>query len=548
MRFLSFVLVFALAAGCGKKKEEVKFDIDKLLGSAPEAPTPKSGGTFIWGKSADATKLDPADITDGESVQVVTNIFDTLVSFKPGTTEIVPWLATSWDTTPDGLTWTFKLREGVKFHDGTDFNADAVVFSFQRQMVDKIPDHPARRADAKFSYFHNNFKALASVEPVDEHTVRFKLAEPYAPFLSALALFSCAIVSPAAWASEGKDEDGRYNYNFSEHPVGTGPFIFESWERDSYITLRANKEHFSGAPPIDKLIFKPITNAQARLKELEAGGIHGMDNPDLADLASIAASDKLRLLARPGINVCYLAMHTGKEPFDDMRVRQAVAFALDKKRLIAMAYNGVAEPAVTMCPESMAGHAPIVDRRRDLTKARKLLEQAGLPDGFTTTLWYGNSQRTYLPDPGNTAIAIQQDLKEIGITVKLRKTEWSAYMSATQNGEHEMCLLGWMADIFDPDNFLYVLLDKDNAVPGVANNVSFYKGERAHRLLIDAQRTTDWSRREKLYREVQEIIFTEVPVIPLATVPDFRVLRPEIRGYTIYPAGGEYFRHVSFAK
>jgi len=545
MRTLLLCLTLLLALSCSRKKKVVvrKLDISNLLGEAPTAREPQEGGTFIWGRSADATKLDPAAVTDGESVQVITNLFDTLVSFRPGTTEIVPWLATEWTPSLDKLTWTFRLRPGVKFHDGSDFNAEAVVFSFERQ---QDGNHPARRPDEQFSYFHNNFKALEKVEALGELEVQFVLREPYAPFLSALALFSCSIVSPTAFASEGKDANGRYRYNFAQRPVGTGPFVFETWEKDAHIILRANKEHFSGRPPIDKLIFKPIKDPQTRLKELEAGGIHGMDNPAPEDLQAAYEHPRLRLLSRPGINVAYLAMHTGKKPFDDVRVRQAVAYSIDKRRLIAAAYNGMAEPAVSMCPKSMAGHHAMIDRVPNVRKAKDLLAEAGLGDGFETTLWYGNTQRTYLPNPGNTAIQIQQDLKAVGIRVKIRKMEWSAYMAATKNGQHEMCLLGWMADIFDPDNFLYVLLDKDNAVAGVANNVSFYKGERVHQRLLDAQRTYDWNVREKLYRQAQEILLNEVPVVPLATVPDFRVLRKEVRGYTIYPAGGEYFRHVSF--
>jgi peptide/nickel transport system substrate-binding protein len=476
---------------------------------------------------------------------VVTNLFDTLVTFKRGSTEIEPALAKEWTTSEDKLVWTFTLREGVRFHDGTPVDADAVAFSFERQ---RDPSHPARRATSSFSYYQNNFKSLQKVEAVDALTVRFTLKEPYAPFLAALALFNCAIVSPTAFASEGKDAEGRYRYDFGRRPVGSGPFVFARWERGAHITLHANPDYWGGAPHVDKLIFKPIGDAQTRLKELESGGIQGMANPELRDLELIRKNPDLRLLGSPGINVCYLAMHTGKKPFDDVRVRQAVAFAIDKRRIVVAAYDGMAKPAVSMCPETMKGHLKLVDRTRDVARAKRLLAEAGHADGFRTTLWYPSAQRTYLPNPGNTAIQIQQDLKEAGIDAKLVKLEWSAFLEGTQNGEHDMCILGWMADIFDPDNFLYVLLDRDNAVEGVANNVSFYKGERVHEKLLKAQRSYDWHTRERLYHEAQEILHDEVPTVPLATVPDFRAVRRDVRGYTIYPAGGEYFRHVSFAK
>ncbi len=180
--------------------------------------------------------------------------------------------------------------------------------------------------------------------------------------------------------------------------------------------------------------------------------------------------------------------------------------------------------------------------------AKDLLAKARVPDGFECTLYHMANQRAYITNPSGTAIQIQQDLKQIGIKVKLKKLDWSAYLAAVKNGEHDMCLLGWMADIADPDNFLYVLLDKENAVKGQANNVSFYQGERVHNLLLRAQAESAWPIRERLYHEVQDIVFKECPVIPLVTVPDFRVLRKDVRGYTIYPAGGEYFRSVSLAK
>lgn len=546
MRTLLIALGLAwLAAGCGQK-ETPAFDASTLLGAAPAANPPAQGGTFVWGRSSDSVKLDPATVSDGESVMVITNVFDTLVGFAPGALEIVPSLATEWTTSADGLVWEFKLRTGVKFHDGTPLDADAVVFTYERQMDE---NHPARRADDEFGTFLSyTGSALDRVEAVDAHTVRFTLKRAYAPLLYTLALYCNGIVSPTAFRSEGKDENGRYNYDFARKPVGSGPFRFESWRSDVEIVLTANEEYWDGRPHIDKLVFRPIENAQARLKELEAGGIHGMDNPELIDLPSIHADGELRIVSRPGINVCYLAMHTQKPPLDDVRVRQAIAYAVDKRRILAVAYNNMAETAVTMCPKTLWGHLDRVDRKVDLKRARALLAEAGHGDGFKTTLWYSAKQRTYLPNPGDTAIQIQQDLKEIGIEVELKKLDWSAYLTAIRNASHDMCLIGWMADIGDPDGFLYVLLDKENARLGSADNFSWYQGERVHKLLREAQTTLDQKKRIDLYREVQEVVFDEVPCLPLATVRDFRVLRPEVRGYTIYPAGGEYFRHVSFAR
>jgi len=517
-----------------------------LCACGSDKKTDAAGGTvFVWGKSGDAVKLDPADVTDGESVMVITNIYDTLVAFQRGSTELQPWLAESWEASDDGKVWTFKLRKDVKFHDGSDFNADAVLFSFERQMD---PNHPARRADSVFAYFQENFGSVSKIEKLDDFTVRFQLSQPVGFFDSMMAMFCVAIVSPTAFASEGKDSDGRYRYDMATKPVGTGPFRFVSWKKDEYIKLKANPDHFAGAPGVGTLILKPIKEPQPRLKELESGGLQGMDNPDLVDVVRLGESKNPRVVTSPGINVCYLAMNTLKKPFDNVKVRQAVAWAIDKNRLIEAAYAGIGEAAVSMCPATMKGHLALEDRQPDIAKAKALLAEAGFPNGFETTLWYPVIQRAYLPDSSATAIQLAQDLRQIGIKVNLKKVEWAAYLEGTGNGVHDMCILGWMADIGDPDNYLYVLLDKENANPPGANNRSFYKGEEYSRLVTKARYTANWDERVKLYAAAQRILFEEVPCVPLVTVPDFRVLQGDVRGYTIYPAGGEYFREVHFVK
>ena len=503
-----------------------------FLLAACSSDTTDDGTVFICGKSGDAKSLDHANVTDGESVMVCTNIFDTLVTFKTGSVELRPWVAESWETSEDGKTWTFHIRAGLKFHDGTPLDSNAVKFSFDRQM-DK--SHPARRQGDVFASFHSVFSALQAVEVVDALTVRFTLSKPFAPFLSTLALYCVAIVAPSGF------EDGN---DFAVNPIGSGPFRFVEWKEDEYIRLHANPDHFAGAPNIKTLIFKPVKHAQTRLKELESGSLHGMDNPDLVDVKRLGDDSSVNVLRSPGINVCYLAMNTQKKPFTDKRVRQAVAFAINKERLIQAAYAGIGEPAVSMCPVTMKGHLAMEDRKPDIAKAKKLLADAGFPNGFETVLWYPVIQRAYLPDSSSTAIQIQQDLKAIGITAKLKKVEWTAYLAATGNGAHEMCILGWMCDYGDPDDYLNTLLHKDNANPPGSQNRSFYRDDKYSALISRARFTTEWSERVTMYAEAQRMLFEDVPCVPLVTVPDFRVLAKGVSGYTIYPAGGEYFREV----
>ena len=417
-----------------------------------------------------------------------------------------------------------------------------------RPRVDAVveEDHPAHVGT--FAYYSDNFALLKNVEAVDKHTVRFTLSRKYAPFLATMTLFSMGVVSPTAWASEGKDENGKYKYDFAHHPVGSGPFRFKEWKIDERIVLLANENHFMGRPHVDRLVFRPIKDPRARLKDLQANGVQAMDNPDLVDIAGAEADPDLTVLSQPGLNVCYMAMNTMKAPFDNVKVRQAIALAIHKRRLITAAYHGIGEPAATMCPKGIVGHLDIESRKPDIEAAKKLLAEAGFPDGFKTELWHGDVQRAYMPDPDSVAIQIQQDLKDIGVNATIKKMEWSAYIPATRRGEHSMCLLGWMADYGDPHNFLYVLMDKDNARVGSANNVSFYRGEAYSKLVHAAQEESDPKKRIALYEAAQRILHDESPTVPLVQIPDFRVVRKNVRGLYIYPVGGEYFRTVSFAK
>lgn len=535
-------LLLALAA-CGKRETPPAFDAATLPYGIPVDPEPRRGGTFVFGRSADAKGLDPAAITDGESVMVVTNLFDTLVAVDPDSLEIVPALAESWEASPDGTVWTFRLREGVRFHDGTPCDAAAVAFSFERQ---RDPGHPAHTGDCP--YWLDYFKDVARTEAVDSRTVRITLERPYAALLPILTLFSASVVSPSAFASEGVGPDGKYRYDFARKPVGTGPFVFKEWKTAERIVLEANPRHFRGRPALDALVFRPIEHAQSRMRELLAGGVHGIHTPDLVDVPRAAANPDLVVLSRPGLNVGYLAMNNDKPPFHDPRVRRAIALAIDKRRLVQAAYNGMADPAETMCPPGIDGHLPFPTEPPDPPRARALLAEAGFPEGFATELWYGDATRTYLTDPDTTAVQIQQDLAAIGVRVTLRKMVWTAYLPATQRGDHPMCLLGWMADFKDADNFLYGLLDKDNARPGSSQNVSFYRGEKVHELLVRARAELDPARRVELYHEAQRILREDAPTVPLAHGRDFRVFRREVRGFTIHPVGGEYFRTVSFAR
>ncbi|WP_028986454.1 ABC transporter substrate-binding protein [Thermicanus aegyptius] len=535
--FFALVLLWVLAA-CGQQ-----------TGSKGEpgqggtaAPT---GGTLIFGRGADSTALDPINVTDGESLIVTDNIFNTLVDYKPDSTEVVPSLAKEWKSSEDGLTWTFSLQEGVKFHDGTDFDAEAVVYNFNRWMD---PNHPQHKGDfGYYAYMFGGFKGdpghvIKEVVAKDKYTVEFHLNFPQAPFLNNLAMSPFGIASPAAIE--------KYGEKFGDHPVGTGPFKFVEWKKGDSITLEKNPDYWKkGLPKLDKVVFRSIPDNSNRFTALKNGEIDLMDGLNPEDVPSVKSNDKLQLFLRPSMNVAYLAFNTKVKPLDDKRVRQALNMTVNKKEIIDSFFAGLAEPAKNPMPPSLWGYNDQVeDYPVDLEKAKSLLAEAGYPNGFETDLWYMTEPRPYMPNGQKVAEVLQADFAKIGVKVNLVTYDWSTYLDKTGNGEHPMALMGWTGDNGDPDNFLYVLLDKDNTRTPDAGNIAFYVNDALHDLLIRAQRSTNQEERIQLYMEAQKIIHEDAPWIPLVhTTPPIAGIK-EIKGYIPHPTGTESFENVSIEK
>lgn len=505
---------------------------------AAQAATPKSGGTLVFGRGGDSVGLDPAARTDGESLNVTDHIFDNLVTFKPGTTEVTNSLADKWEIAADGKTYTFHLHPGVKFHDGTPLNADAVVFSFKRQLDNK---HPAYALGGPYSYLQamGLDRLIKDVVKVDDLTVRFDLTKPNAPFLSTMGMQAFAIVSPTAVM--------KYKQDFSQHPVGSGPFKLRVWDKKQKIVLEANADYWGPIKPYLKtVIFRSIPDNNTRLQEMMAGNLQVMDNPDTNHLKALEKKlgDKVRLAKAPGFNVGYLAMNQEKKPFDDVRVRRAISHAINKKAIIATVYNGYAEPAKNPMPPTIWGYNDdIKDYDYDPAKAKALLKEAGLENGFETDIWAMPVARPYMPDGRKVAEAIQGDLAKVGIKVKIVSYDWGTYLKNTSNGEHSMALLGWTGDIGDPDNFLYVLLDKDNAVKP-AQNISFYKSDKLHDLLTRAQVESDVKKRTELYKQAQQVIHDDAPLVPLAHSVEVVPVLSSVQNFIMDPTGRRRFSEV----
>lgn len=512
------------------------WSVPELQSRGLAASAPRSGGVLVYGRGGDSVSLDPAKETDGESLNVCDNIFETLVRFKPGSTEIEPGLAQSWTVSPDGLEYVFTLRSGVKFHDGTSLDGAAVAFSLLRQ---HDPKHEAFGYAKSWDYWGDmGFgKLIKSIEPMGSDRVRFVLNHREAPFLANLAMSFAAIVSPTAVR--------KYKQDFARNPVGTGPFKFSSWTRGERIVLGRFADYWGPKAHLDRVIIRSIPDSSARLNAFLAGEIQMMNLPTPDQVASIKKARKdAKVIEKEAMNVAYLAFNTQKKPFDNVKVRQAINLAIDKKALVKGIYSGMAKEAVNPMPPTVWGYnSAIKPYPFDPAKARSLLKEAGYPKGFETELFYMPVSRPYMPDGKTVATAIQANLKDVGIEVKLTTFEWAIYLEKTKNGEHPMALLGWTGDNGDPDNFLHVLLSGNNAV-APANNIAFYNNKEVTKLLEDARRETNQSQRSALYRKAQVLIHQDAPWVPLAHSVDMMPMDAKVQGFVLAPTGTRQFQSV----
>ena len=477
------------------------------------------GDTLVWGRGGDSISLDPALAQDGESLKVTLHIFETLVRFKTGTFEIEPWLARSWKTSEDGTIWTFTLRDGLKFSDGSACDADAVVFSYMRQL-DK--NHPYYTEGI---WARSTFAYVQNVEALDRLTVRITLERPYAPFLSNLAMIAAApIVCPNAVKQHGKD--------FKKNPVGTGPLAFTEWIPGDRIILKRNPHYWGEAPHFETLIFRSIINNRNRLNALKAGVLHGMDGVDYEIQRQVVRDDFLELIEGIPMNVGYMAMNTQRPPFDNVLVRRAVNHAINKQSLVKLFYQDMAIIAKGPLPPGMLGYDPEQrDYEFDPALARRLMKKAGFAEGVTARLWTPPVPRPAIPEPMKIAMSIQSSLANIGIRLEIvSPASWRDYLDQVNNGEHDACLLSWMGDNGDPDNFLYTLLDMDNAVKPKALNRSFFKDQDVHALLLQAQQDLDPNGRAELYGRALKRIHDQAPWVPIAHAQTLMAVRSDLTG------------------
>jgi peptide/nickel transport system substrate-binding protein len=479
---------------------------------------------------------DPVRATDSESIEVIDILYEGLVGWRPGSTDIEPRLATSWAVSDDGRTWTFLLRPHVRFHDGTALDAQAVVFSFERLLV---KGHPFEIVDGG-KYWRSMLADVEQVTAVGPLKVEIHVRRKYTPLLDNLAKFS--IVSPAAVAKWGSA--------FPEHPIGTGPFLFEDWAKGSQVIVRRNLLYWGVPARLNQIVFQVVGDARQRLINLESGSV---------DLATAIIPDEqpfvelhpdLVLHHTSGNNVSYLALNANHPPFDDVRVRRAANFAVNKEPIVKLGFQGRATAADSPLPPSLwAYHSPVAQYGYDPIAAKRLLAEAAADGVFdpnrTYRLYAPSTPRPYLPQPERVARYIQASLGQAGIRTRLVLQPYAAHRAAVQRGEHDLGLFGWVGDTGDPDNFLMVLLSSKQAEGEVAQNIAFYRNAEVDQLLLEAQAESDPRKRTALYARIQDQIAADAPWVPIAHSELVVAGRVELVNVVLSPTGRPIYPLIS---
>ena len=465
-RAMSLVLAAAMAlslAACGGNQEN--------NGSGGGTASGYKN-TLTWAQGADVTSLDPHQGKETPAVQVNTQIFDTLVTVDPETNEVVPQIAESWEQTDD-QTYVFKIREGIKFHDGSDLTAEDVKFSLDRA-----------RNSAAVSYIVN---FIEEVTVDDDHTVTVKTTAPYAPTLRNLAIPFAAIVPKAVVEA---DENA-----FIQNPVGSGPYKFVEWNHGDHVTLKAFDDYYAGKPETENLIMKVIPETSQRTIALETGEVDLAYDLAVNDIPKVNSDDKLTVYEIPSLTCWYVSMNMNKKPFDNPKVREAMSMAIDRQTIIDTINAGSGQTADAIIAPAVFGYYSTGVKEYNPTKAKELLAEAGYPNGFSTTLWVNDNQSRI-----EMCQAMQAMLLEVGVQCNLEVLEFGSFISRTTAGDHDLAYFGWTTSSGDADYSYYSL--EHSTQQGAAGNRSFLADPDVDKLIEEARSNTNEEERKELYKEL----------------------------------------------
>jgi peptide/nickel transport system substrate-binding protein len=521
-----------------------------------------SSDTLVFGSSADPVALDGALISDGESGRVIIQIYEGLVALAPGTTKVVPSLATSWKSSPNGKSWTFSLRNGVKFSDGTAFNAAAVCYNFNR-WYNFTGSFQNPSATYYWQTVFGGFKTydpksgapkgslFASCKTVNPSTVTINLTAPSASFLAGLSLPSFSMGSPTAMQQYGAnqgavDSTGVFHPTgtyATQHPTGTGPFMLQSWTHGDKLVLVRNPNYWGTPAKLSTLIFRPIADNAARLQALQNGEIQGYDLVEPEDIATIKSDSNLQLLSRPPFNVGIVGMNQSMPPLNNIKVRQAIAYGLDRQSVVSAFYGGRGVVAKEFQPPSLFGYSNSVKQYPyNPAKSRALLKAAGLKLPVKITFWYPTSvSRPYMPDPAKNFQAFAASLTKAGFKVVPHAAPWNPdYLGGVQDGKAQVYLYGWTGDFGDPDDFDGVFFRTPEKQWGFNNPAIF-------NLLTKARDESSLAKRIALYKQANNLIMNFLPGVPYVHTSPALAFAKNVQGYVPSPVDIQFFSSVSIS-
>ncbi|QCJ42215.1 glutathione ABC transporter substrate-binding protein [Bacillus sp. S3] len=503
-KFFFILLMAIVITGCSTNKNVSTKGNNKETAS-------KDGGTLVIARLSDAENLDHHFMSTINAASVThMKIYEGLVG-RDKNAEIKPLLAEEWKQLDD-TTWEFKLRKGVKFHDGTAFNAAAVKATFDR-LLD--PNVGSPRAVV--------FKMVKEVKVVDEFTVQFILSEPFAPLLSILASHEGGIISPKTIEKFGK--------KIINEPSGTGPFVFESWSPGQEIIFTKNKEYWGTKAKVDKVVFKVVPEETTRISMLETGEAHIAEPLSVPMMSTVESSSQVGVYRSEGFGTEYIGFNVKKEPFNDIRVRKAIAHAVEMDSILKGVYNNVGKKANSLLGSKVFGyHADMKAYEYNLNEAKKLLAEAGYPNGFETTLKTMDSKERV-----NMAEVLQSQLKGIGIKLHIQVLEYGTFVDQVNKGDSEMFILSWRNATGDADYNQYNLFHTDSQ--GASGNTFFYSNKEVDSLIESARKEKDQEKRIELYAKSQELEMKDAVYIPVRVIENLAAVAKGVNGFSITPSG-----------
>ncbi|BAN51252.1 ABC transporter substrate-binding protein [Metapseudomonas resinovorans] len=473
-------------------------------------------------------------------------LMNRLVEFDAQQGKLVPSLAERWEISADGLSYTFQLRPDVAFH-STDYfkpsralNADDVVFSFQRMLDPANPWHKVAQSGFPHAQSMQLPALIKSIDKLDEQRVRFSLNKPDATFLATLSMGFASIYS-AEYAEQLMKAGSPAKLN--AQPIGTGPFVLRRFQKDAAVRYAANPDYFGGKPAVDGLVFAITPDANVRLQKLRRGECQIALSPKPLDVQSATGDKNLKVIQTPAFMTAFVGINSQHPPLDKPQVRQAINLAFDKESYLKAVFEGSASAADGPFPPNTWSYAKdLPSYPHDPEKAKALLAEAGLADGFKTTIWTRPSGSLLNPNPSLGAQLLQADLAKVGIQAEIRVIEWGELIRRAKAGEHDLLFMGWAGDNGDPDNFLTPQFSCASVQSGL--NFARYCDEELDKLIADGKGHADQAERAAFYQKAQQIIRERALWLPLAHPTASALTRANVEGYQVSPFGRQDFSRV----